>query len=364
MQTYPVRRALNAVAATLALTGALLAQPAFAADTVTVALAIPPTVTDGGIWSIGNELGIWKKENLDVRTLTFDGAGALVPQVASGHVTIGLPVVDPILASYAAGRTDLPVRYFYNATPAYTMEFAVLAGSPIKTLADLKGKKIGVGALTWGTIPSTRAVLREAGLAQGDYDILPVGVLGPGFHALITGQIDALNYNSSWHDMLELSGTPLRRIVYPGIFGQMNANGFIANTAALQANPGLYARFGRAYTEAQVACAANVQLCVESFWRQHPEAKPTAGDPATNLKNAEELVQRRLARVMFDPSGHERTPGEFDLAIIRQFVARMAADGEFASTRVPVDALFTNELVPQFRQFDENAIRAEARAAH
>jgi NitT/TauT family transport system substrate-binding protein len=358
------RPLFTAAAATVALSAALQATPAQAVDNVTVALAIPPTVTDGGIWTIGNELGIWKKEGLDVRTLTFEGAGALVPQVASGHATIGLPVVDPILAAYAAGRGDLPVRYFYNATPIYTMEFAVPANSPIKTLADLKGKKIGVGALTWGTIPSTRAVLKEASLAKGDYAIVPVGVLGSGFHALQIGQIDALNYNSSWHDMLELSGTPVRRIRYPAPFGQMAGNGFIANSQALQSNPDLYARFGRAYTEAQLACSANLQLCVESFWRQHPETRPKTGDAAANLKNAEELVRRRLARVTLDADGKPRTPGEFDLAIIRQFVKQMAADGEFASTNVPVDTLFTNQLVPQFGHFDKDAIVRAARAAH
>jgi NitT/TauT family transport system substrate-binding protein len=362
--TRAVRRALHVGVAAASLAAALHSTTAAAIDTVTVALAIPPTVTDGGIWTIGNELGIWKKENLDVQTLTFEGAGALVPQVASGHATIGLPVVDPILASYAAGHHDLPVRYFYNATPVYTMEFAVPAASPIKTLADLKGKKIGVGALTWGTIPSSRAVLKEASLNKGDYNIVPVGVLGSGFNALNTGKIDALNYNSSWHDMLELSGTPLRRIAYPNPFGQMAGNGFIANTQALQANPDLYARFGRAYTEAQVACAANVPLCVESFWRQHPEARPKSGDAKTNLANAEELVRRRLARVTLDANGKPRRPGEFDLTVIRQFVQNMAADGEFASANVPIDTLFTNQLVPQFSRFDADAIRNQARAAH
>jgi NitT/TauT family transport system substrate-binding protein len=342
---------------------AMAAPPAYALDNVTVALAIPPTVTDGGVWAIGDRLGIWKKENLAVKTLTFAGAGALVPQVASGHITIGLPVVDPILASYAAGRTDLPVRYFYNATPVYTMEFAVLASSPIKKFTDLRGKKIGVGALTWGTIPSTRAVLKEAGLNQTDYSILPVGVLGSGFHALTTGQIDALNYNSSWHDMLELSGTPLRRITYPGMFGQMAGNGFIANTEALKANPDLFARFGRGYAEAQIACAANVRLCVEAFWQAHPEARPKSGDAQANLRIAEELVRRRLARVMLLPNGQLRQAGEFDMAVIHEFVKRMAADGQFASAKVPVDQLFTNELVPQFSKFDAAAIRAQAQAA-
>ena len=340
------------------------AAPAAAIDSVTVALAIPPTVTDGGIWTIGDALGIWKHEHLDVKTLTFEGAGALVPQVASGHATIGLPVVDPILASYAAGRSQLPVRYFYNATPVYTMEFAVRADSPVKSMADLKGKKIGVGALTWGTIPSSRAVLKEAGLGNKDYEIVPVGVLGSGFHALKTGQIDALNYNSSWDDMLELSGTPLRRITYPGTFGQMAGNGFIANTGALAKNPDLYARFGRAYSEAQVACSANLALCVESFWRQHPETRPTTGDPATNLKNAEELVRRRLARVMLNADGSARKPGHFDMSVIRQFVTEMAANGQFASDKVPVDVLFTNELVPQFGRFDAETIRKQAQAAH
>lgn len=359
-----VRRPLSAAAAVVALSAALQATPAHAVDAVTVALAIPPTVTDGGIWTIGNELGIWKKEGLDVQTLTFEGAGALVPQVAAGHATIGLPVVDPILASYAAGHGELPVRYFYNATPIYTMEFAVPANSPIKTLADLKGKKIGVGALTWGTIPSTRAVLKEAALAKGDYAIVPVGVLGSGFHALNIGRIDALNYNSSWHDMLELSGTPLRRIQYPAPFGQMAGNGFIANAQALQSNPDLYARFGRAYTEAQLACSSNLQLCVESFWRQHPETRPKTGDAAANLKEAEELVRRRLARVTQTADGKPRTPGEFDLTIIREFVKQMAADGEFASVNVPVDTLFTNQLVPQFSRFDKDAIVRAAHAAH
>jgi NitT/TauT family transport system substrate-binding protein len=359
-----MRKRFTAVLAITALGGMAHAAPAAALDTVTVALAIPPTVTDGGIWTIGDALGIWKHENLEVKTLTFEGAGALVPQVASGHATIGLPVVDPILASYAAGRTQLPVKYFYNATPVYTMEFAVRTDSPIKTMADLKGKKIGVGALTWGTIPSSRAVLKEAGLGSKDYDIVPVGVLGSGFHALNTKQIDALNYNSSWHDMLELSGTPLRRITYPGTFGQMAGNGFITNTEALAKNPDLFARFGRAYSEAQVACSANLTLCVESFWREHPETRPKTGDAAANLKNAEELVRRRLARVMLNADGSPRRPGEFDMTVIRQFVTRMAADGQFASAKVPVDVLFTNELVPQFARFDADAIRKQARAAH
>jgi NitT/TauT family transport system substrate-binding protein len=164
--------------------------------------------------------------------------------------------------------------------------------------------------------------------------------------------------------MFELSGTALRRIIYPGVFGQMAGNGFIASTQTLKTQPDLLARFGRGYTESQLACATNVRFCVEAFWRAHPEAKPKEGDPEANLNNAEELVRRRLARVTRLPNGQPRTPGEFDMNIIHTFVERMAADGEFASANLPLDTLFTNQLVPEFSKFDAAAIRREAAAAH
>lgn len=348
----------------LALGLSLATGVAHATDTVTVALAIPPTVTDGGVWSIGDALGIWKKENLEVKTITFAGAGTLVPQVASGHATVGLPVVDPILAAYAAGRGNLPVQYFYNATPTNTLEYAVLANSPIKTIAQLKGKKIGVGALTWGTIPTSRAVLKEAGLSEVDYQIVPVGILGSGFQALRTGQVAALNYNSSWHDQLELTGTKIRRLTYPGVFGDVPANGFIANSDALKKDPDLYARFGRAYTEALYACSVNVKACVETFWKEHPETRPSSGDPTKNLADAEELVRRRLVRVMNTPDGKPVVPGQFNLALLTDYIKHMAADGEFKSTNVPVNELFSNALVPEFSKFDTQTVRREALALH
>src|SRR3546814_2931665 len=137
---------------------------AHAADDVTVALAIPPAVHDGAPYAAAEELGYFKQENLNVKTIVFQGAGALLPQVASKRVTFGYPTSEPVISSYFNSKDPLPLRYFYNGVPANTLEFAVLADGPIKSLAGLQAKKIGVGALTWGTIPGGRAALRTAGL--------------------------------------------------------------------------------------------------------------------------------------------------------------------------------------------------------
>lgn len=358
---FPRRRAvLAALGTSLLLAGAA----AHAADEVTVGLAIPLTADSGGVYALGNELGFFAEENLAVKTIVFQGAGALLPQVASKKITVGFPLPEPVLGSYETGKTPLPVTYFYNATPSNEIELAVLEDSDIKSIADLKGKKIGVGALTWGTIPSTRALLRTQGLAAGrNVDIVAVGVLGSGFLALRQGRVDALNYNSIWHAMLEQTGTKIRRLPYPDTFRRMNSNGFIAHQDTVKNDPQLLARFGRAYTKALVACDANPNLCVEAFWRMQPESRPKDGDAAKNLEQAASLAKLRMSKVLRTPEGQARTVGQFDLDVIKRFVKSMNEAGEFNTDQIPVERIFDNSLVPEFSKFDAAAVRAKAQAA-
>lgn len=348
-------------AAALAMVASVVAAPAFALDDVTVGLSVQPSVSDGGAWALADELGIWKKEGLSVKTVVFSGSGTLIPQVAAGQILIGLPDPASIVVATAAGQARLPLTFFYNEIPLNTLEFAVLASSPIKTVADLKGKKIGVGALTWGNIPTTRAVFKSAGL-DGQYSLVPVGSLGSGFQALKSGGVDALNFNSGWNDQLELSGTPLRRVHLPGVFGRISLNAFVTRNDELARNPDLFARFGRAFTEAQFVCDANPAACIDAFWRAHPEARPAGPDVEQARKTAIEVLRRHNVAILYWPDGRRRTPGEFDLRNIHEYVRQMAAQGELASANVPVDTLFSNALVPQFDRFDHAALRAEAQA--
>ncbi len=348
----------------LAAAAALAGAPALAADEVTVALAIPPAVHDGAPYAAAEELGFFKEENLAVKTIVFQGAGALLPQVSSKRVTFGYPTSEPVISSYFNNKDLLPLRYFYNGVPTNTMEFAVLADSPVKDLDDLKGKRVGVGALTWGTIPGGRAALRTAGLTPGkDVNYVAVGALAAGFQALRSRQVDALNFNSSWHDMLEMSGTPIRRIAYPEVFRETAGNGFIAHVDTFREQPELIVRFARAYTKAQFACEANPAFCVEAFWRAYPQAKPNGADPGKARAEAAELLSRRLKRVLYTADGKPRVPGYFDMEAIRNGIAAMAKAGEYPSADVPVEEIFSNQFIDAINDFDKAAVRAKAEAA-
>ena len=340
----------------------LLQAPAQAADRVKVGLAIPSTVTEGSVQAIADELGLFRDENLEVDYVVLAGAGALLPQLLQQNITIALPLPETLLSAHKPGEAPLPVSYFFNAGPRNSLELAVKADSDIRTIADLRGKNIGVGALTWGTIPQTRALLRAAGLTPGkDVQIVAVGNLGAGFHALREDRVQALNFNSTWVDLLEQEGAPARRLVYPPAFRQMAVNGYIAHRATLDGNPGLLERFGRAWTKALVVCDTNPRACVEAFWRKSPSAKPQ-GDAAAALAANVRLLQRWIEPLVRDPEGKLRVPGAYDLDIIRTYVGEMHRYGEFASEDIPLDAYFSNKLVPGFSRFDRDALVTRARA--
>ena len=48
-----------------------------------VALAIPPAVHDGAPYAAAEALGLFKEANLSVKTIVFQGAGALLPVTGS-----------------------------------------------------------------------------------------------------------------------------------------------------------------------------------------------------------------------------------------------------------------------------------------
>lgn len=339
-----------------------LSAPAHALDSVKVGLAIPPTVTDGSVQAIAEELGFFRQEDLDVAYVVLPGAGALLPQLLQKTITVALPLPETLLAAHKAAEPPLPVAYFYNAGPRNTLELAVRADSDIRSLADLKGKRIGVGALTWGTIPQTRALMRSVGLEPGrDVSIVAAGVLGAGFHALREDRVQALNFNSSWIDIMEDQGIPARRLDYPPVFRRMVVNGFLAHRSTLEQNPALLERFGRAWTKALVVCDINPKACVGAFWRKNPSVAPQA-DRDKALDSSARLLRRWIEPVMRDEVGAARVPGAFDLTIIAAYVREMHRYGEFATADLPLDAYFSNTLVPSFARFDRAALEAQARA--
>jgi len=304
---------------------------------------------------VAQELGYFKEEGISVRAVDFGAAGTLLPQVAAGRVTVGFPNAEPVILSHDAGKTPLPVKFFYNVIRRNVWEFSVLASSNIHTLRDLKGKTIGIFSFAVGSLPITKAILANAGLSPSDYTLVPVGLGAASYLALQTGKIDALNLFDVSDDEMTALGTKVRILPEPPQYSGLLANGFIASDDMLKNDPDTLVKFARAITKAQVVCQVLRRACIRVMFRSAPQTKPSNLDGEAAVQYTEYIGTRR-ATTMIARRGHY---GEYDPAVWNNFITALHAGGELSTTAIPIDQLFTNALIPKINAFDYDKIQRD-----
>lgn len=343
-----------------ALVGALAAGQSAAQQKVVFGTVTTVTLSLGVIVA-AKALGFFKEEGIDLEIVAFTGTGTLLPQMNAKRVHVGYPNPDVLIISRQPGRDPLPLKFFYNATRESAWEFVVLDDSPIKTLKDIDGKKLGVGAITFGNIPITRAMFKEIG---ANVELVPIGVGAPAFLAFRDRKVDALNLFDSQHATLELQGTKIRRLAMPQKYLELFSNGFVAHDDTIRDNPKLVIGFGRAIAKASVFCEANRAACVRAYWNEYPAQKPAAGEEAKALADGIKIMNARFDKYLKFPDPKNRRWGEFPAQSWRDFAATLHEGGQLTTRDVPVETCYTNQFVPEFMKFDAAAIVARAKAAN
>jgi len=303
------------------------------------------------------QLGYFAAEGLDVELIGFKGTGTLLPQLLSKRVDIGYPNPDTLILSRAPEKEKLPLRYFYNMTRSSGWEFAVLADSPVKSLKELNGKTIGVGALTFGNVPITKAEFKALGI---DATMVPVGIGSTSFLALTSKRVDALNLFDAQDATMETEGIPIRRLPQLPKYQALFSNGFVAHEDLIRDKPEVIIGFGRAIAKATVFCEANRAACVKLFWKEYPNTKP-GGDDAKVLADGIKILSARFDKMLDFPPG-AREYGKFDPQVWMDFAEALYDGGQLVTKTVDVDACYTNAFVSKFSDFNPEPIRAQAAA--
>jgi NitT/TauT family transport system substrate-binding protein len=179
-------RSLRLWFAVAAITGA-----AWGADAATVVRVGNSSATAFNFMplELGIKQGYFAKNGLDVQIIDLAGASKIYQAMVAGSIDVSL----------AAG-TDIP--FIIKGVPetgvgAIAITPALLGivvpwSSPIHSLADLKGKKVGVSTVGSLTEWVAFEAVRKAGLTQSDITIVTDGsTSAPQIAALVTGQVDA-----------------------------------------------------------------------------------------------------------------------------------------------------------------------------
>lgn len=143
-----------------------------------------------GIIDVMKKGGIFKKNGLDVELVYIQGSGVLTAAMVSGQVPLTFLAGAAIVSSAIGGANTVLLSCAIN-----TLFWRLFSVPEIKSVADLKGKKIGVTRL--GTLEDgiLRFLLKERGLnPDRDVTFLPVGAAPQRVIALSKGLIDAASF--------------------------------------------------------------------------------------------------------------------------------------------------------------------------
>lgn len=203
-------------AACLSLVSSAVALGAIAVSATAFAQSIP-TIRVG--WTIpAEEAKYWmmkrpeKFPNLGktykIEWSQFQGTSPMSAALQANALDCATQGVLPIAQGMATGNLNVYVvaQHVGERLGSFSVYWAVKDDSPIKTVADLKGKTVGISIIGGGTHGPFALMLRKAGL-DPDKDIKLVEV---GFalseDALRSGRVDAVNMNQPFAARAEAKG--------------------------------------------------------------------------------------------------------------------------------------------------------------
>ncbi|MDR6818127.1 putative hydroxymethylpyrimidine transport system substrate-binding protein [Neorhizobium sp. 2083] len=134
---------------------------------------------------IAKERGLFADANLDVELIPPSDPSAVPRLVSAGQADIGIHYQPNLYLDHEAG---LPLVRFGTLVETPLNTVTVLADGPIKSLKDLKGKKVGF-SVTGFEDAMLKRMLASEGLSNDDVELINVNFsLSP---SLIGGKVDA-----------------------------------------------------------------------------------------------------------------------------------------------------------------------------
>ena len=244
------------LAATLILPGSA----ASALDLVRLGKAVPNSFAFGAA-EVGIEAKIYQQEGIDLQVLSFAGDARIQQALTADGIDVAVGS-GPGLGFRAKGVPAIGVAAMYG--PPSNLSLTVAANSPIKTVADLKGKHIGVttaGSLTdW----LTRELSRQQGWGNDGIKVEALGSAQGRLAAMSRGELDGVVIESANGFELEEQGRGRNLLLFGDIAQHFYTHVIFATDKMIANRPELLRRFLRGWFKTIAFMRANKDFTVKS----------------------------------------------------------------------------------------------------
>jgi NitT/TauT family transport system substrate-binding protein len=303
-------------------------------------------------------LKYYEQEGVALEVVNMSGSGQTLQAIAGGNsetANISPLFFLPLLIKDPG--IDIINVYAWLRVPSQAI--VVKPDSPVKTIADLKGKTIGIRNQGDSGYPFARAMLKELGInPDKDVEWLPIGEGGPAGDAIYRGRADAMAFWDGSFARIENAGYKLRYLENTPGLKRLNGATYGVRKSDLAKNRDKYVRYFRAMAKSTIFAVSNPELSVNLHWQVYPETKPKGKNHEEALKEALHVVNSRKDKWLAAPWQKDKRMGAMDLG-------EWQAQVEFAGLTdqiKDVSTVFTNDLIDEINAFDHEAVVAQAKA--
>lgn len=337
--------ALAGVASVLAVTAAE------AQTTVRVGWCARTISSAAAPFAIATKLGWYEKMGVKVELVPLPGSGDCAKFVATGETLIALPSVEPVAVMRGQGAK---LKTFYTAYQGNIYGIAVPVDSPIKTMADTKGKKIGVIGMASAGAIIVRALAKEHGFdPDKDISVVVAGEAGQTAALLRNGSVDALSQFDTQYALVENAGVKLRRLAHPSI-DKFPSNGFIALEATMKDKQKEIVAVTQGYAMGTLFALNNPEAAIRLLWDMWPQTKSTSKDEPTSLAHDISTLNARAVSWRLESVGAKKW-GENLVENYQAYLDWLLANGTIKDKASAVDVV-DNVLIDEINKFDQAAV--------
>jgi len=233
---------------------------ALAADTIRFAKSVPNSFAFSTA-DIGTDARIWTQENVELAISAFRGDAQMQQALTAGAVDIGVGS-GPGLGFRAKGVPAIGVAAMYG--PPTNLALTVLASSPIKTVPDLKGKRIGVTTLGSLTDWLTRKLSQQQGWGPDGIQVLPLGAVPARLAAMERGELDGMVIEAATGYELEEQGKGRNIMLFGDIEKHFYTHVIVATDEMIEKRPEVLRRFLRGWFKTIALMRANKDFVVKT----------------------------------------------------------------------------------------------------
>jgi NitT/TauT family transport system substrate-binding protein len=293
------------------------------------------------------EFGWFAEKGVKLTIVPLAGSTDCVLNVTTGQVKTAFAAPEAVAIMASKGGA---VQYFYTGFNRNMFGVAVPEGSDVKSMADLKGKRIGVFTMASVGVVIARSMAKAAGLdPDSDISIVVSGSPSQSQALLESGEIAAISHWDMIYETIASSGLKMRKLADPAM-ENFPSNGFVALKSTIEKEPDVLAAVARGYAMGGIFSRDNPEEAARLYFKHFPQARSTGLSLEEDIKRNMPTLTA-VVRLWALPAGQEKwgySAASQYQAYIDWLKGRGVLEGEIAGERIA-----NNALIDAINDFDE-----------